>query len=275
MKKLNSAYIFLGLSVIILLISSCRKDRDNDRDWGAAMDNAMAESYFNDLKSMADEAERGIMLMYRAANDTFVSGCATVIRDTTGPVKTITIDFGTVNCQCNDGKARRGKVIVSFNGYYRDSGTVITHTPDSYFVNDNQLLGSKTVTNKGRNGGGNLWFEVVVSGQVIKANNGGTVTWNSTRQREWIAGENTVLNWLDDVYLITGNASGVRSNGESFTASILIPLRIELSCRYIVKGSIQINPANHSSRLVDYGNGSCDNQATVTINGNTYNITLP
>lgn len=268
--KLSLYSILLGS----IVFSSCRKNNDRDSDWSAATDNALAESSFNELKNIADEAYSGNMQLYRATEDTLVFGCATVIRDTTGSVKTLTVDFGTTNCACNDGKNRRGKVIVTYTGFYRDSATVITHTPDNYYVNDNQLLGTKTVTNMGRNGSGNIWFDIAVNGQVIKANNGGTISWVSDREREWVAGEST-LTWLDDSYLITGNASGTRSNGEAFTVDILTALKVNLSCRYIVSGSLQVTPANHSARLVDYGTGACDNQATVTINGNVYNVTLP
>lgn len=272
MKTKKSQFLYLAL--IPLILFSCRRDREKDSDWSAATDNALAESMFNELKNIADEAYSGNMTIYRAPQDTLVFGCATIIRDTSSSPRQITIDFGTTNCQCNDGKNRRGKVIVTYNGMYRDSGTVITHTPDNYFVNDNQLTGSKVVTNQGRNGAGNLWYSISVNGTVIKANNGGTITWTSNRTREWIAGESTWI-WTDDVYIINGTASGTRSNGESFTAQIIIPLRVQLSCRYIVTGSIEVNPQNHATRTIDYGNGTCDNQATVTINGNTYNVLLP
>lgn len=256
-----------------LALYSCRRERE-DLDFSASRDNALAETYFNELKNIADEAYSGNMLVYRSPQDTLVYGCATVIRDTSSNPKTITVDFGPVNCQCNDTKYRRGKVVFTYNGAYRDPGTVITHTPQNYFVNDNQLTGSKTVTNMGRNAANNLWYQISVNGSVIKANNGGTITWVSNRQREWIAGESTVLNWLDDVYLITGNANGTAANGESFVATILSPLRKEMSCYHFVSGSLKVEPSNHAERVVDWGSGNCDNTATVTVNGNTYTISL-
>lgn len=260
--------------IILTVFSSCRKERDTE-DFQTVSDNALAENSFNELKNIADEAYSGNMVIYRSAMDTLVYGCATVIRDTTGNGGTITVDFGTSNCQCNDGKNRRGKVIFTYTGPYRDSGTVITHTPDQYFVNDNQLTGTKTVTNMGRNNAGNLWYAIHVDGTVIKANNGGTITWVSDRTREWVAGESTVLNIFDDAYLISGTGNGVAANGESFTAQIITPLRKEIGCYHFVSGSISITPESRPTRVIDYGNGTCDNNATVTVNGNTYSIQLP
>jgi hypothetical protein len=274
MKKIQ---ITISLTAIaVLLITACKREpKEIDKDTTPASDNAMAERFFNEIKTIADQAYSGTLSLYKSTQDTLVFGCATVIRDTLATPKTITVDFGATNCLCNDNKTRRGKIIITYTGMYRDSGTVITHIPQNYFVNDNQITGQKIVTNKGRNNNGNLWYEISVNGTIIKANNGGTVSWNSTRQRVWISGENTLFNWLDDEYLITGSANGTQANGNTFVITITSPLKVKLNCWNIVSGAIKISPQGKSDRLIDYGSGTCDNQATVTINGNTYNITLP
>ena len=45
--------------------------------------------------------------------------------------------------------------------------------------------------------------------------------------------------------------------------------------RHFTQGVLEHTPAGKATRYIDYGNGVCDNKATVTINGNTYAITLP
>jgi hypothetical protein len=42
----------------------------------------------------------------------------------------------------------------------------------------------------------------------------------------------------------------------------------------MVSGIIEVTPDNVSPRLIDFGTGSCDNAATVTVNGNIYNVEL-
>lgn len=255
-----------------LVLTSCRRERDADTDTSAASDNALAENCYGDIQNIADEAYAGNLNGYRA--DTLVFGCATVIRDTTSSPRTITIDFGTTNCPCTDGRNRRGKIITTYTGGYKDPGTVITHTTDDYFVNDNEVIGTKVVTNMGTNTDGNIYYTIDVNGTVIKANGGGTLTWTSDRVREYIQGASTP-EWDDDVYLITGTGSGTRPNGQTFTVTILTALRKEIGCRHFVSGSFELLPSGKPARILDYGNGTCDNQATVTINGNTYTITLP
>jgi hypothetical protein len=270
----------LILAVIIgVTLSSCRKDKDDelkDNDTTAAADNALAEDTFNDVKTISDEAADGSLtsyLMPNENNDRLMGACATITHDTNATPRKLTIDFGTTNCVCNDGRNRRGQIIVTYIGKYRDSASTHTIGFNNYFVNDNEVLGTKTVTNNGHNSAGNLSFTITVSGQINKANNGGTITWNSNRTREWIIGENTPL-WFDDVYLITGSASGTSSSNNSYTAIINSALRKQMSCKHIVSGKFSITPSGKATRLVDFGNGACDNQATVTINGKVYPITL-
>ncbi len=50
---------------------------------------------------------------------------------------------------------------------------------------------------------------------------------------------------------------------------------IQMSCRNIVAGQLAITPDGKATRYINFGTGTCDNDATVTINGNVYNITLP
>lgn len=275
MKNKKFKLPILVLAGAVLVIAGCRKDREIDNDTSTATDNQLADNLYTEVQKMTESVMDGNFQqsMYKSSDTLFTTGCATVTIDTTVNPKTITIDFGTTNCTCADGKNRRGIINITYTGHYRDSGTVITHSFTNYFVNNNQILGTKTVTNMGHNQSNQLYFNVSVNGSVIKAN-GGTITWTSNRVRTWIAGESTVLNWLDDVYHISGSGNGTSANGTQFAVTITQPLRIELSCPRIVSGKVDITPAGKPTRTLDYGAGACDNIATVTVNGNTYTITL-
>ena len=240
----------------------------------------MASSTVNDLTNISDEAGRNYSVQSFKTADAeglLATSCAIVTVDTLTATKTITINFGATNCLCNDGRNRRGSVILSFTGKYRDSLTLITVSPQNYFVNDNQVSGSKTITNKGHNAAHHLVYEINANMTITKANGGGTITWSSLRQREWLTGENT-LAWSDDIYSITGTANGTTSNSNSFTSVITSPLirNMAIGCRkHFTQGILEHTPSGKAMRSIDYGNGACDDQATVTINGNTYTITLP
>jgi PBP1b-binding outer membrane lipoprotein LpoB len=266
---------FLVLGVSGMLVVGCKKNNTNDIDADVrpAEDQSMADIAFTDVQQIADEAATtGSLSSFREPGG--ISGvCATITRDTISTPRRVTIDFGAANCLCTDGKNRRGKVIVSYTGRYKDAGTVINIGFDNYFVNDNQVTGTKTVTNQGRNASGNLVWAINVNGQVILANNGGTISWTSQRSREMVAGENTPA-WSDDVYRISGNGSITSSNGKSCTFNITTPLRKEIGCKWFVSGIVDITPGGKATRTLNFGTSGCDNQATVTILGSTFNITL-
>ncbi|MBL0342385.1 MAG: hypothetical protein IPP71_16655 [Bacteroidetes bacterium] len=268
----------LALTVSAFFFSGCRKDRDElDSDTGSSVDNAFAEAVYDDAGIMADQAAlNGELDSYRSAGDEsfLLSTCAIVTRDTVSSPRVLTIDFGTANCLCRDGRYRRGRVVVTYTGNYRDIGTVRTIGFDNYFVSDYQVLGTKTVTNQGINNAGHTWFSINVNGSVI-APGGAVFTRTSSRIREWIAGENTPV-WNDDVYSITGSASGVNFSGNSYTAIIIAPLVKALNCRWIKSGILEYTPSGKKNRTVNfnYSNGNCDRYAELTIGTNTYIIEL-
>lgn len=274
--KIKIAFKYLiAAAVISVLFNSCRKDKEKDEDTETitSKDNALAEVTYNDVSNIADQASKSSTLAtYSSAS------CGVIItRDTISVPHTITVNFGTSNCLCADGRYRRGIINVSYTGSYRDSASTHTITFTDYYVNDNKVSGTKTVVNNGHNSAGNLTYSITVNGQIDKAT-GATVSWTSSRTREWIDGENT-LTWSDDVYLITGSANGVStpasgSSGTSFNMTITTALRKEIGCRHFVSGKFDLTPSGKATRHVDFGTGACDNEATVTINGHLHNVTL-
>ncbi len=276
MKHASIIFSVILAGLFILNLSSCKKDDNQQgnsgKDTSSAVDNAQAENIYEDVSVWSDRAMAGTTLKSTLADTVYMGTCVLATVDWSVMPYKLTIDFGPVNCQCDDGKWRRGKIIVTFNGGYFQTGTIITHTFENYFVNDNQVLGTRTVTNLGRNNADNMHWNIAVSGQIIKANNGGTILWNSNRQREWIEGEGQA--WYKWVYLITGTASGTKANGKSYTVTITNPLKKKFNCEWLVSGTLEIQAEEQPLVILDYGSGACDNTATVTILGQIFTITL-
>jgi len=281
-KKQSILLGLMALFVITFSFTACKKDSKADTDTQPAQDNSLAEGNYNDANTMVDAAaSMGTSFSFRTATNTEVAreenifgGCTTVTVDTVSTTRTITIDFGTSNCMCADLRNRRGKIVATWTGKYRDAGTVVTISFVDYFVNDNQIKGTHKTTNMGLNNAGNLVYKIEVNGSIVKANNGGTITWASTRQREWVAGSTTPLNILDDTYSITGSASGTTAAGDSYTITITKALVRKMSCYWFESGTLDVTPNGRLTRTLDYGSTGCDNKATVTIAGTTFNVTL-
>ncbi|MCK4569179.1 MAG: hypothetical protein KAT76_02755 [Bacteroidales bacterium] len=278
-KLVLAMFLLVGLSIIY---TGCKKEEDHnpqqesqEKEVNAAKDDAIADKLFSDLTDITDEAMRSQNKSYKdfVLDTIFMGPCVIVTIDTLSFPFTITIDFGPINCLCNDGKWRRGKINVEHSGPYWAVGTVITTTLDNYFVNEHQVLGTKIATNQGLNSSGNPTWTIHVDGQVIKPN-GGTIIWVGDRMREWSEGHNTPFIWWDDTYMITGSHNVVASNGTTLSATITQGLELSLNCYWIKSGVIELQHSELPLIVLDYGPGTCDDDATVTINGTTYPIKL-
>jgi hypothetical protein len=273
MKKLK----FFMLSVLsLVLLVSCNKETNESltSDEKASLNESFAEQTFDELQDMTDQAYNLNDISFKTSNDDFIrfGDCVTITLDTTVMPRLLKIDFGEENCLCRDGKYRRGKILVTFNGRYRQAGTVITTGFENYYVNDNHVTGWRTVENMGFNDENHIWYQIQVDGQIALTD-GTTLSWQSNRSRTWIQGYNTPF-WRDDVYLIEGEGNYSSSSGRQVNRLIIEPIRRELNCRYFVSGTVEITPVNGILRVLDYGEGECDNLAQLTIGDRTLTIVL-
>lgn len=262
-------------AVLVILLSAlslvaCRKDKTTELDTLIAEQESLASVYSDDVQNFSSEAfdngEISGLKEYEDKNNP----CTTVTKDTAN--RRVTIDFGTAGCVGRDGRTRKGKIIVNYSqsGFWT-ANCVHNITFDNYFVNDNQITGTKTVTILS-NGRTNRQVESHLS--IILANNGGTVTWNCDRTRTQTAGTSTP-NILDDEYSIIGTANGTASSGANFTFTITNALIRKMVCpRHFVQGVIIRQVDNRSDVSIDFGNGDCDWYATVSKNGVSRQITL-
>lgn len=273
LKQFSTIRLLFILPIIIL--SSCNKEVEvPDTDTLAAVDNAHAETLFIDASLVCDEAG------YYGGPFTAVlsSACATVSYDSlnTSDADTITIDFGTANCMCTDSSTRRGKMTAIYTGNYADSGSTRTVTFTDYYTNDDRLNGSFVVTNEGADSiSGNTIFHINVTGSIVLSE-GGQINWNSNEDIEWTTGEST-SGWYDNQYLVRGTAYGTVSAGDAFASQIYQPLRRVLSagCRkHFTQGILQVKPGGKAIRSLEFGSGTCDNFATVAIDGTMYSVLL-
>lgn len=275
-------YLFIALlAILTVFFTSCMKDRLLDDELiNTAQDEALASSLFDDAFDQADDAhkQKDDDLKNGPYKSVMVSVTCPTINflhpDSSGYPRTIIVNFGDENCIGTGGRERRGKIIVKVTGQYREKNTKRTITFEDYHVNDNKVEGTKTVTNMGKNSDGNIYFNIKVENGKITTPEGKTIEWVAEREREWISGEDTKWNIWDDEYAITGGSDGVNSNGTKFTKTITSELIVQVGCRWIKKGAIDLDIEGKNKIIVDYGDGNCDNDATIDYNDKTYNIKL-
>jgi hypothetical protein len=268
------------LSLVALSLTSCLKNRLKKDQ--SALVNYKIETAFDEMTNISDQAITGNMVYYKSGqiivakpgqNIAFEKAdCNVIITiDTTSSPKSVTVDYGSSNCTCNDGKTRRGKIVTTFTGQYIAPGTIITHTPVDYYVNDIKYEGTKTVQNMGLNSNNQPYFSVQIDGTAT-LESGEVVDYTSTRVRTWTTGFNTLLNRFDDEYDITGTSEATFSSGDGYTGNTTSPIHIKIGCGFPVSGTLDITPTGKPVRQINYGDGTCDYSFTVTVSGYTFTI---
>jgi hypothetical protein len=171
-----------------------------------------------------------------------------------------------------DGKLRKGKIVTIYTGPMFIPGSTTSTTFVDYSVDTFKIEGTHTVENTSLSNK-KQWTVKVIDGKITNTSSGSWRIWNSTRIHTQVEGNGTPLYPLDDKFEITGNSSGSNSNGNSWTAEIVAPLIKRFTCPWRVKGTVNITK-DTTMAVLDYGDGTCDNKATITINGVTHIITL-
>ncbi len=271
--KRNFGLMMMTFAVIAFTATSCKKEKTDDAadsETITASNSEEGEAISNEAGNIADAAAKGISLAgkYSGIQEPLdaLANCAVITNDTVSIPHVLTIDFGTGNCSGKDGKSRRGKIIVTYTGRYFEQGSIKEMTFNDFYRNDNKVEGTRTITNLGLNAAGHMCWSISAVNMKVTRPDGSFHSWNSERNREMLSGYDTA-DWTDDEYQVTGTATGTNIKGRTFSASITTPLHRKLSCQWIDRGVMEITRSNGSTRTIDFGSGTCDNEATITVTG--------
>ena len=290
MKKVNFLAI-LAVSFGLTMLGSCTSDLTSGADasiTATATDGDQMASINDEVVSSADDYVNAIDASgYMAVSSNFensgtqrapitknIDGVIITI-DNAGNVypKNICIDFGTTGITAKRGNILKGKIYITVSNKMSIANSTRTITYSNFFVNDNQVMGTKTVVYNGETLGKPSWTTTAVD-TILRAD-GKKITFSSTRTRTRTDNNGTPLIYWDDTYSITGSSTGVNAKGVAYTMVIdeTKPLVSVGGFKYFVSGSVIITSENRSA-VLDYGDGARDNKATITVNGVTKNITL-
>lgn len=296
-RFLNATF---GIAVIsALMFASCKKDDTNTEETTSSQDNAMVESVYNEINAMAGQASdisSGSLANFRGSEDQLILSlsCASITHDSINQIVTITFNGQT----CIDGRVRSGSLIVNYsastNGatHFRDPGFSCTVASNNYVVDGNAVnIINKTVTNTTPVGfnpaSTNLTWHVDAHVAITKST-GGTIDWNCSRDFALLNtsdsnvyhGASTPITWSLARVGHTGAAHGTCSDGDSFTVNVTSMLIVDFGgCivngkHPVIQGTLEMTKGSRPTRYVDFGNGSCDNMATVTVNNHVYTFQL-
>jgi hypothetical protein len=274
MKTTFANVITAGLLTLATgaIFFSCKKDKKEEPN---DQPEAIQLSVASNIAETAYDDVFDVILQDGQSNNVAGKGesCATVTLNNTEPntfPKIMTIDFGT-GCTSGNGVTRKGKIIATLSGKIRSAGTTITVGFENYFVNGFKLEGTFSITNNsGNNGPG---FTTQTTNGKLTYPDGSYYTRSGTHTLTQTAGAGSAT-FNDDVFSLTGSGTTTSSAGNNLTVSITTPLVKKVECKNIVSG-VQTFTYNSISGSLNYGEGACDNQATLTIGSYSQQVTLP
>lgn len=277
--KLKKILALLSVSSIFLL-TSCKKeetepDPELETTFKLTENQAVSESVNDDVTAVFLEASVSNNF-YKLDGETGTTGilsCATVTVSPNAFPKTITIDFAN-GCTSIDGISRKGKINITLSDYVHNPGAVATMTFDNYYAAGYKVEGTIIWTNTSTQSGIS-WTRQITSGRLSDPLSGYYWTHEGNKNVIQVAGASTPNNPLDDVYSVTGSHTVTNPAGKSRTVTILEALEKKTTCHNVSKGKMKIQAQTHFA-ILDYGDGSCDNVAVITIDGVLpITITLP
>ncbi|HET6991473.1 MAG TPA: hypothetical protein VFJ43_09125 [Bacteroidia bacterium] len=268
MKRMITPAVLLLSAVLIF--NGCKKPAPADTETVTATDNSICENEFMRLLPTVNKIAIDESGVHRNGSGTHItSSCPTIsVPDSLLQYpRHMIIDYGTGCTDPVDGKIRKGKIRCTFSGPWDTIGSVITISMDTFFVGAIQFEGTTTLTRLSATS----FSKRVTNGKCTKGT-AWTILYNADRVINITSGANVSTD--PQIITITGTNGGTDRDGNTWTSTITSPVVRDLGCTWITKGTVDITPSGKSVRTVDFGDGTCDAKATITIDGNKFEFTM-
>ncbi len=274
MKRTNLIFA-ASLLVFATFMTACQKSETTDPMIESTQDDDKVSALFDDTQNDVDEFT-AVTTPAKSSSDSYSSyampvgsGSRTDLTTFSGDtvIHTITfVDF--VNGRSVNGHIKNGVIVVKVLGHPVDAKFERIIIMQNFDIDGNKIEGVRHVIKIA-----DYQYSVTLVGGKVTFTDGTTYTHEFTRTRTWTEGYATLGDIWDDIFTVEGVATGVNRKGYAYTHTITNPLVIKNACRWIVEGTIEL-VCNGKTAILDYGMGECDDQATITVNGNIKDITL-
>jgi hypothetical protein len=279
--------------VAIVSLASCKKDSSSSNsnesnaatlsDSSTAADNTYYDVLNNAFVGFSDNisvwsastAHSSKTATFGTEGVTSHMGCAIYTLDDSIPgeyPKTLTLDFGS-GCTSVDGILRKGKLTYLFSGPLLSPGSTASVTFTNYVVNGFGVQGQYSITNNSSELNGISFTTQVINGIITYPS---TANYHYSHNKTYVmtAGSATPYDITDDVYSVTGNSSFSVPGGNSIVFTTSTPLVKAVACHNVSSGIVNFVYNGSINGTIDFGDGSCDNLATVKVGTFTKTIIL-
>lgn len=165
---------------------------------------------------------------------------------------------------------KKGEIIVEMTDDMATVGAKRITTFKDFHIKGRKVTGTKTMTTVAISSEGQPEFLVEANLTMIDKK-GNTTTRILTGTNTWLAGFGDD-DRFNDVFSLKGTATMQREE-DRMTRTIVSALIVDRSCDFIKEGVVELDK-NGTISTIDFGDGTCDAIATVTQEGDTYEIDL-
>lgn len=257
MRKLNTFFKLTAVVAAAFMVScedTTLEDLLSDQDTQVSENYIKTEAALSNLYGIIDRSLRDST--FQASDSATVDG-ALVVRNG----NLVTIDFGN-GVEGSDGNTRKGMIAITENSSYLTSASLDIELRN-FSVEDKAIEGSiglSQVLNS---------FEL----SIDSFSAGEMVELNATKQVAWVSGFMTFTDDSDDVFHLTGSATGTDlGSNRMLSSNITEIMKYDRSCQYrILEGVIDFNLDGTDSTdamevSIDFlGDDGCDNLAKLKV----------
>lgn len=287
------------VAATFIFLASCQKDNSilSSTDTQNVNAEAASSAYLNEGSDISANAIAGVSTAQYAGartegdivtnlalrDDRFKCAIVTITRTGTisNPSGTISIAFDPA-CTDKRGIKRTGTIVITYSGRRWMPGSYFSVNAD-FFRNDVHVEGIDSVITKlsiDSTSLGYLQFESILRGGQITFGDGKTITREHHLTREWFRAS---VPQNDEWHtLVGGEATGKCKNGDTYQMQVTKDLVHKVSCLadkvFIPVSGTKVILVTTSTETreydIDYGDGTCDNNITVTLNSKVKTIAV-
>lgn len=185
--------------------------------------------------------------------------------------KTITIDYGD-GIELISGRTIKGQIVIDVSDRPRKEGSTREVSYENFYVDSVHIEGGATRTFAGADSSERVFNNV--SNLTLTFPDSTVLERHGERTRTLAEGFETPFYHADDKILIAGFVDYETSNGTTFSKTITNELVKTGACRFVSEGTVTFTLNGENFAELDYGEGTCDDVATITKDGETRQISI-
>ena len=277
---MRTGKLLLAASLVAITLAGCD---DGSTSVGANESQslnaeAFTDAYYQDVDDLSSTltfaADNNFSGRNQGLDDRFCAAAKVEFkRKVTSDPDSLLVDFGSQGCTDNKGNTRTGKLIMIFSLDRKASHTLIM---SDFFINGKKVEGTRTVT---RTALVPVTHTITLTGGKVTWPDGTFSTREASHTRVWNrnlgdpAAESMVIKQ-------GGTASGVNRNGKDYAVEMITDITFKFGCNtgtrriLLPVAGTKVVKVGDKTITVDFGDGTCDDKATLTVNGESKEITL-